>query len=68
MILDIILKIFEKMTLIDLIKLRTINKTYKHYIDLILNKNINKRIKEFQKSVNFEITNKEFILLYVKCK
>jgi UDP-N-acetylglucosamine pyrophosphorylase len=61
MIIDIILEIFEKMALIDLIKIRTLNKTYKHYIDLIVHKNINKRNEEFRKSVNYWINNKEFI-------
>ena len=49
MIIDIILEIFEKMRLIDLIKIRILNKTYKHYIDLIFNKKITKTHKQIYK-------------------
>lgn len=45
---EIILDIFEQMRPIDLIKIKNLNKTCKHYIDIILKKKMN----QFQKSLD----------------
>ena len=63
MILDIILKVFEKMRPIDLISVRTLNQTCKYYIDIILKK----KMKLFQKSLNcpqylFDILNENTMM------